>query len=177
MNAMTWTAPKVARTEPPTVTRERSSLESWLEYHRATLMLKCQGLTASQLTERAVEPSSLTLLGLVRHLAEVERSWFRRQFAGHSDLGYLYCTNDFPDGDFDLVDSSQAEADFAAYQQECDLAREAVRGRCLDDTFVHRSSGTRFDLRWIFVHMIEEYARHNGHADILREQIDGNTGY
>jgi hypothetical protein len=172
---VTWTAPQVPRTDPPEVAGERESLEGWLAYHRATLLIKCQGLTGDQLTERAVAPSSLSLLGLVRHMAEVERAWFRRRFGGQSELGYLFCSDEFPDGDFDFAESGAAKADFATFAAECDLAGQATAGRSLDETFVGRQ-GTEIDLRWVYAHMIEEYARHNGHADILREQIDGVTG-
>jgi hypothetical protein len=172
---VTWQAPEVQRTDPALVADERSSLEGWLDYHRGTLLYKCQGLTGEQLTRRAVAPSSLSLLGLVRHMAEVERGWFRRGFAAEPGVTDMYCSDEQPDGDFDLTDPGQAEADLAAFAQECALARAAVAGRSLEDTFVsHR--GKTFDLRWVYTHMIEEYARHNGHADILREQIDGVTG-
>ncbi len=173
---VTWTAPEVSRADPPTVAGEREALESWLDYHRATLLYKCQGLTGDQLARRAVQPSSLSLLGLVRHMAEVERWWFRRRFAGQRELGDLFCSEQHPDGDFDFAEGSGAEADFATFTAECALAREAATGRSLDDTFRHPRRGTIIDLRWVYVHMIEEYARHNGHADILREQIDGVTG-
>jgi hypothetical protein len=162
--------------DPPTVADERAALDSWLEYHRSTLLHKCQGLTGEQLARRAVPPSSLSLLGLVRHMAEVERAWFRRRVAGQAGLGYLYCSDEFPDGDFDLAETDGAEAGFAAFRQECDLARAAAAGRPLDGTFHHERYPATIDLRWVYVHMIEEYARHNGHADILREQIDGVTG-
>jgi uncharacterized damage-inducible protein DinB len=173
---MTWTAPEVSRTEPPTVAGERAALEGWLDYHRETLLFKCQGLTGEQLVKRAVAPSSLSLLGLVRHMAEVERSWFRRRFAGQAELGFLYCSDEAPDGDFDFAEASEAAADFATFTRECQLARQAAEGRSLDDTFWHSSREETIDLRWVYLHMIEEYARHNGHADILREQIDGVTG-
>jgi hypothetical protein len=157
------------------VAGERESLEGWLDFHRATLLFKCQGLTGDQLTGRGVAPSSLSLLGLVRHMAEVERWWFRRLFAGQDGLGDLFCSEEFPDGEFDLAEASGAEADFATFATECALARQATAGRSLDETFVGRH-GNEIDLRWVYVHMIEEYARHNGHADLLREQIDGVTG-
>ena len=173
---MTWNAPEVDRTDPPPVAGERESLDSWLDFHRATLLMKCQGLTGGQLARRAVPPSSLSLLGLVRHMAEVERAWFRRRFAGETGLGYLYVSDEFPDGDFDHADAAMAEAGLAAFTRECAQARAAAAGRSLDETFVHEHLGTTFDLRWVYVHMIEEYARHNGHADLLREQIDGATG-
>lgn len=157
------------------VAGERESLESWLDFHRATLLRKCQGLTAEQLTRRAAAPSSLSLLGLVRHMAEVERWWFRRLFGGQ-EIGDLFVTGEYPDGEFDLAESSGAEADFATFAAECELARKTAAGRSLDETFPHPRRGTPIDLRWVYTHMIEEYARHNGHADILREQIDGVTG-
>jgi Protein of unknown function (DUF664) len=172
---VTWTAPEITRADPPTVAGERASLESWLDYHRATLLYKCQGLTGDQLARRAVAPSSLSLLGLVRHMAEVERWWFRRRFAGQPGVDDLYCSEEHRDGDFDFAEAGNAEADFATFENECVLAREAAAGRSLDDTFQGYRQGS-FDLRWVYVHMIEEYARHNGHADILREQIDGVTG-
>ncbi len=173
---MTWTAPEVTRTSPPRVAGERESLDSWLDFHRSTLLVKCRGLTGEQLARRAVPPSSLSLLGLVRHMAEVERAWFRLRLAGEAGLDDLYCSDESPDGDFDLAEAASAEADLAVWARECELARAAAAGRSLDETFVHERYGSTIDLRWVHVHMIEEYARHNGHADILREQIDGATG-
>ena len=173
---MTWTAPAVERTQPPTISDERTSLQSWLDYHRMTLLSKCEGLTGEQLVLRPSAPSSLSLLGLVRHMAEVERWWFRRAFASNAELGDIYCTEEFPDGDFDLTDAAQAEADFATFDREVILADEAAADALLDDTFTHPTRQTLFDLRWVYTHMIEEYARHNGHADIMREQLDGRTG-
>jgi hypothetical protein len=173
---VTWQAPEVARTEPPLVADERTALAGWLDYHRATLLWKCAGLTGDQLVARPIQPSSLSLLGLVRHMAEVERGWFRRRFSGQSDLALIYSSDDFPDGDFDLTDPASAEADFATFAAEVAAADEAARGHSLDETFVHDRTGDTFDLRWIYIHMIEEYARHNGHADLIRELIDGVTG-
>ncbi|HEX9032534.1 MAG TPA: DinB family protein [Streptosporangiaceae bacterium] len=172
---MTWTAPIVERTEPFRPAGEREALQGWLDYHRATLLHKCTGLTGEQLVIRAVAPSTLSLLGLVRHMAEVERSWFRTRFAGQAELGYLYCSDEYLDGDFDLTDPARAAADIDTYRAECALADQAADGRPLEDTFT-LPRGEVLDLRWIYLHMIEEYARHNGHADILREQIDGVTG-
>ena len=173
---MTWTAPEVNRPEPPNVAGERPALQGWLDYHRATLLWKCTGLTGEQVVLRPVQSSSLSLLGLIRHMAEVERSWFRVRFAGQADLGALYCDDEFPDGDFDLTDAARAEQDFAAFAAESTAADQAAAGRSLDDTFRHPRTGYTLDLRWIYLHMIEEYARHNGHADLLRELIDGVTG-
>jgi hypothetical protein len=107
-------------------------------------------------------------------MAEVERAWFRRRFAGQ-ELPGVFCTEAFPDGDFDLVDAANAEADFATYAAECRLADAAATGRGLDEEFTS-ARGNTMNLRWIYIHMIEEYARHNGHADLIRERLDGVTG-
>jgi uncharacterized damage-inducible protein DinB len=172
---MTWTAPNVDRGDPSSINQERAALEDWLRYHRQTLLLKCAGLSAEQLKTPSVDPSKLTLLGLVRHMADVERSWFQRRFAGR-DIGLLYSSERDPDGDFDHVADADPEADFATYRGECEAADEVVVGHGLDETFIHPRTGTRFDLRWVYLHMIEEYARHNGHADLIRERIDGVVG-
>lgn len=171
----TWTAPHVERHEPDLVAGERRSLEQWLDFHRATLLMKCAGLTADQLKLRPVVPSRLSLLGLVRHMTEVEMWWFRMHGAGE-DLRFPYD----PDSvglDFEAIDSADAESNLAAFRAECEAARAAVAGRSLDDVVPSRRDPERVrDIRWIFVHMIEEYARHNGHADLIREAIDGVTG-
>ncbi|HZN74329.1 MAG TPA: DinB family protein [Micromonosporaceae bacterium] len=172
---MTWTAPDVTRAAKPYVADERTMLDAWLDFHRETLLFKCAGLTADQLKLRTTEPSPLSLLGLVRHMAEVERVWFRRRFAG-MDIGPLYDTEDNPDGDFHDVDGADAEADFATFGNEVELARQTVADRSLDECFRHPVRDLDISLRWIYVHMIEEYARHNGHADLIRERIDGVTG-
>lgn len=169
---MTWTAPKSDR-PVPTLGPERPALEAWLDYQRATLLHKCSGLTPEQLKVASVEPSTLTLLGLVRHMTEVERWWFQNfQGAGLPDV---YCSEESPDGDFDDIDDADPETDFAAFEAECAASRTAAAQRGLEDTFPHKRMGT-LDLRWIYIHMIEEYARHNGHADLIRERIDGVTG-
>lgn len=155
-------------------------MQGWLDYHRQTLRFKCAGLTGDQLVVRPVESSTLSLLGLVRHMTEVERGWFQYAFGGKTDLAAVYCSDEQPDGDFDLTDPATAEADFAAFTAECAAADDAARGHALDETFVHPPVGSRagqtLDLRWIYLHMVEEYARHNGHADLIRELIDGVTG-
>ena len=151
-------------------------LEGWLDWQRRTLLDKCAGLTADQLKTRAVEPSSLSLLGLVRHMADVERAWFRRRIAGE-EINFRFSNDSDADGDFDNVDTANAEEDFAAFATEVELARKAVDGRSLEDTFFHPRHQADLSVRWVYVHMIEEYARHNGHADLLRERIDGATGY
>lgn len=151
-------------------------LQAWLDLHRRTLLWKCSGLNAEQLKLRCVAPSALSLLGLVRHMTEVERSWFRMCAAGQS-VPYLYSFDDNLDGDFDDIADADAAADLAAFEAELPLADAAVADLPLDATFFHHRHTTReYNLRWIYVHMIEEYARHNGHADLLRERIDGMTG-
>jgi len=172
---MTWTAPEVDRSDPVLVADERAMLESWLEFHRATLLTKCAGLSAQQLRMRTVEPSSLSLLGLVRHMTEVERAWFRRRVDGE-DIGFVYAKDVDHDDDFNGVDHADAEADMAAYQAELDVVRGVAKQHSLEDTFVHPRVDGKMSVRWVYVHMIEEYARHNGHADLLRERIDGATG-
>jgi hypothetical protein len=166
---------EVTRTEPRTVAGERSMLEEWLDYHRATLRLKCAGLDDEQLRRRSCEPSSLSLLGLVRHLTDVERGWFLRGVAGRAaaQVPPLYFSDEDPDGDFDNVGSADPAAGFAAYEQAIAEARAATAGADLDATF---GTGKPHSVRWVYLHMIEEYARHNGHADLLRERIDGATG-
>ena len=172
---MPWTAPQITRQGVPYIAGERQMLETWLDFHRQTLLGKCSGLTADQLRERAAPPSKLSLLGLVRHMAEVERGWFRRRIAGEN-AGYLYSSEDDPDGEFDHVGTADAEQDIAAYLAEIELARQAAAGRELDETFFHSHRKAELSVRWVYVHMIEEYARHNGHADLLRERIAGATG-
>jgi uncharacterized damage-inducible protein DinB len=175
MREMPWTAPPVERHPAPWMGDEREMLAAWLDYHRQTLLWKCSGLSAEQLRQRAIEPSSLSLLGLVRHMAEVERAWFRRRVAGE-DLPYLYASETDPDGDFDHVETADAELDVATFQREVELARAAASTHQLNDTFIHPRHHARIQVRWVYLHMIEEYARHNGHADLLRQRIDGATG-
>jgi uncharacterized damage-inducible protein DinB len=175
---MPWTAPEVTRPTVPRVADERTMLKAWLDFHRQTLLMKCTGLSAEQLKRRSVAPSTLTLHGLVRHMAEVEREWFRIGFAGQA-ISTLYSTEAWPNADFDDLATADPATDFATFAEEIRLARAVTVGRSLDDTFVARRGsrqGMTISLRWIYVHMIEEYARHNGHADLLRECIDGVTG-
>jgi uncharacterized damage-inducible protein DinB len=172
---MSWIAPQVPREKTPYIAGERQMLEAWLDFHRQTLLTKCSGLTADQLRQRAAPPSNLSLLGLVRHMAEVERGWFRRRVAGE-DVEFLYSSEADPDGEFDHVDQADAAQDLETYQREIGLASAAVAGRELDETFFHTRRNAQMSVRWVYVHMVEEYARHNGHADLLRERIDGATG-
>jgi uncharacterized damage-inducible protein DinB len=162
------------RTEPPYTGDERATLVGFLDFHRDTLDMKCTGLSDQQLRQRAVPPSSLSLLGLVRHLTEVERGWFRQGVNGETAITPLYYSEEQPDGDFDNVDDADVEQAFAAWRAACQQSREIIAAHALDHTFTRR--GRWISLRWVLVHMIEEYARHNGHADFLRERIDGVTG-
>jgi uncharacterized damage-inducible protein DinB len=172
---MTWTAPEIHRTEPPYVADERTGLEAWLDYHRQTLLWKCQGLTHEQLATRSSEPSDMSLLGLVRHMTDVERWWFRTCLRSEKTDGPFGPTS-HPSADFDDVDSMPAELVWEAFTRECSAADAAADGLPLEQTFSHPRRGDQIELRWLYVHMIEEYARHNGHADLLRERIDGSTG-
>lgn len=151
-------------------------LESWLEWHRATLERKCEGLTGSQLRERSVPPSRLSLLGLVRHLAEVELSWFQRGVAAE-DVQYHWISDDGEDADFEFTDDADISEAFESWHASISRSHEIVDATpTLDCTFARRSDGEPIWLRWVLCHMIEEYARHNGHADLLRERIDGSVG-
>ncbi|MFD0274871.1 DinB family protein [Kitasatospora sp. NPDC127111] len=161
------------RTRTEQTADERATLASFLDFQRDTLAMKCAGLTTEQLRERVLEPSALSLLGLVRHLAEIERGWFRNTFGREAAPGIWR----HPDGgfaEFDVDDADPGEA-FAVWRGECDRARELVAAAESLDVLGHHGEEA-FSLRWILTHMIEEYARHNGHADLLREHLDGATG-
>src|SRR3954468_18123964 len=123
---MTWTAPAVDRGDFPPAADERESLETFLDFHRNTLLLKCSGLRAEQLASKPLPSTALSLLGLVRHLAEVEQWWFRRKFGQDGTLGDLYATDEPPDSDFDLAEADGAEADFLTYAREVELARRTA---------------------------------------------------
>ena len=169
-----WTAPPVRRTDVDHVAAERLALEQWLDHHRDILLGKCTGLTGEQLKLRAVPPSPLSLLGLVRHLADAERGWWRQCAAGE-EVPDLYYTEASPHADFDDLDSADAEADLETYRREIVAARQAASGKALVDVVRFPWGGPDRDIRWIYLHLIEEYARHNGHADLIRECIDGVT--
>jgi uncharacterized damage-inducible protein DinB len=120
-----------------------------------------------------VPPSGLSLLGLVRHMSDTERGWVRQVFRGEQ-VPDLYYRPDAPDADFTEADPAGAEEDFARYRAECRAVDAALEDAKLDDTFTHREMTT--SVRWMLQHLVEEYARHNGHADLLREVIDGSAG-
>jgi len=149
-----------------------------LDYHRATLLMKIVGVSDEDL-RRPMVPSGTTLLGMVKHLAFVERSWFQRTFLD-ADAPVPW-TKDDPDADFRIEPHETTGDIVALYKAECQKSRDIVAAASLDDVakkkkYPPSEPRTGFSLRWIVVHMIEETARHNGHADILREQIDGATG-
>ena len=167
------------RARPAQDAGEREMLTGWLEHHRGILIWKCENLTAEQLRRRAVPPSTLSLLGLVRHMAEVERGWFQQVFLGE-DVPDLYDRSADEDADFNDVDEADAAEAFSAFERECAASRQVLAQASSLDVLSRRPSertGQPFSLRWIATHMIEEYARHNGHADLLRECVDGSTGY
>jgi uncharacterized damage-inducible protein DinB len=175
---MIWTAPEITRVMKPLAEPagdERTLADGWLDLHRQTLLWKCGGLTAQQLKLRAVGSSGLSLLGLVRHMAEAERDWFQTRFAG-AEPGYLYCSADNMTAEFDVT-AADAKSDLATYAREVEAARQATLGRSLDETFTDPQRNTQMSLRFVYTVMIQEYARHNGHADLLRESIDGQTGH
>ncbi|SEG86975.1 Uncharacterized damage-inducible protein DinB (forms a four-helix bundle) [Nonomuraea solani] len=152
---------------------ERTVLNNWLEWHRGTIAVKCAGLSDEQLRERSAAPSTLSLLGLVRHLAHVERVWFRRVLNGE-DIPKLWDKDRHNDADFDEVGDASVKEAFSTWEEEVELARAISAAKPLDA--VGDRNGQDCSHRWILVHVIEEYARHNGHADLLRERIDGVTG-
>jgi uncharacterized damage-inducible protein DinB len=174
MNDMTWQAPEIERPGGSMVAPEAQLLRDLLDWHRATLLYKCAGLTGEQLALAPIAGSNLSLLGLVRHLSKVERTWFRIRLAG-DDLPMLYSTPERPDADFEDVVAERAEADYARLLDEQALARRAADGVPLDTTVGDRD-GELMSLRMVFNHMISEYARHNGHADLIRQSVDGVTG-
>ncbi len=152
---------------------DRPILEGMLAHQRATLLNICAGLTAEQLAQRPIPSTGLSLLGLVRHMAKVERIWFRKRVAG-KQIAHLHNFEARDDTDFNVIDPADAEDAVAQLQHESQLADTAVRD--LDLELVIDSHGKDMSLRMVYVHMIQEYARHNGHADLLREAIDGTTG-
>ena len=163
-----------ARVTPPFEADERATLLAFLDFQRATLALKCDGLTEDQLKERAVPPSRLSLLGIVRHMAEVERNWFRPVLGGEPMATIFAADMDWEAAFRDVATAEVAEA-FRVWHAECDHARKLVAAAPSLDVQGFRLRGW-VSLRWVLTHMIEEYARHNGHADLLRELLDGSTG-
>jgi hypothetical protein len=166
--------PAVTRPDPPFTGDERTMLPVWMDYQRSTLLWKCELLDGEALARRTVPPSPLSLLGIVRHMTLVEWSWFEEVFAGRPTPAPISTEHD-RDADWNDLDPARAMDDLASFQRQCEVSREIVARASSYDELAANSRDT-LCLRWIMVHMIEEYARHNGHADLLREQIDGAVG-
>lgn len=163
--------PEPLPTDPPLVASEREMLLSFLDFYRAVMIRKVEGLDYAGLRMSPVD-SGTCLGGLMKHLADVERSWFQERWAGRpTDPAWA---EDDPDAEFRVREEDTAESLIEAYRRECEIAREIVAGSSLDDTVV--SPHGEMSLRWLIVHMIEETARHAGHADLIREMIDGSVG-
>ena len=164
------------RIDPPFIASEREMLESWLDWHRITLLLKCEGLSDEDRKRRPVESSLMSLHGLVRRMADVEQGWFQRCLdRRHAEVKPHFSTKEHPDGDFEFAADGVWESDLKVWQDECDASRATASKYQLDDVGITRGE-QEVSLRWIYAHMIEEYARHNGHADLIREMIDGAVG-
>lgn len=160
---------------------ERDTLLAYLRGYRLTLEMKCEGLTPEQLATRSVPPSTLSLLGLVRHLAKVEHSWFQRALQGRLDEPRPFWSATEPDLDFDGLEATEAgvEEAFRAWKEQvtrADSYLDTLTDEAMGAVVTFNSDGETTSVRDILVHMVEEYARHVGHADLLRECIDGRTG-
>ena len=163
------------RIDPPLVGNERIMLRIFLDYHRTTLAMKCDGLTDEELRRQSMPPSSLSLLGLVRHMAEVERNWFRRVINGE-DIPLVWSEKGEFQVAYDASMATRAEA-FGAWQTEIDRSRRIEEAAESLDLVRHNERWDEdLSLRLVMLHLIHEYARHNGHADLLREGIDGTVG-
>jgi uncharacterized damage-inducible protein DinB len=164
----------IDRAMPAPQADERTTLEGWLDFYRATLVNKVDGLDDEQVRVPAVAPSPLTLLGLVQHMAEVERTWFRRALGGE-DVPRIYPDgSERDDGGFTLAPDAGIESARRTWDAEVARSREHCATRELDEVGTHQ--GLQVSLRWIYSHVIAEYARHAGHADLVRERLDGTTG-
>jgi len=160
------------REEPGFTADERTMLEGWLDFHRVTLLLKVEGLSPSQLLARPIQSSLLSLRGLVRHMADVEAWWFQQRLRGQTSWSQRPWDPEVRDAEF-LIESEEGfDDDLALWQREIAASREAASSVDLDRS----PAADGPTLRWVLTHMIEEYARHNGHADLLRELVDGAVG-
>jgi uncharacterized damage-inducible protein DinB len=169
-----WTAPAPEPVDGPTVGPDRPMLEGYLRWQRSVLLNVCAGLNGEQLARRPLATTSLSLLGIVRHLTKVERTWLRIRIAGE-DVTPFFDPALGKDHDFEATDPDRAADDVAAYVAEGRAADAAARDRPFDDTCT-LPGGEVLSLRMVYVHLIGEYGRHLGHADLLREAIDGVTG-
>ena len=161
---------------------ELDTLNGFLDQYRAVLIAKATGLTDEQARSHAVEPSNLSILGLLRHMAEVERHWFRRILLDESELPDFFATDGVAigtaDGDFEFPETAALSEGVEILQRAIAESRLAIEGKVPEDVSLatRAKTGEPVSLRWILVHMIEEYARHCGHADFLRERLDGKKG-
>lgn len=158
----------------PVAGAEKEVLAGFLDHYRAAILALCRGLSEEEL-RRSVVPSKTTLLGIVKHLAYVELGWFTENVANRP-VDYPYELDDDPDVDFGVTDDETAEEIFELYRSACDRSRAALEAASLDDMVENPSRSRDYNVRWVVVHMIEETARHAGHMDIIREQLDGQTG-
>src|SRR5690349_15694016 len=165
----------VERPDPPRIAGEREMLRVFLDFHRATLAMKCDGLSDDDLRRRSMPPSTLSLLGLVRHMAEVERTWFRRVIDSE-DVPFVWSAKgDFQEA-YDASAATRSEA-FDAWQAEVERSRRIeAEAESLDVTGHFARWGEDVSLRFVMLHLIHEYARHDGHADLIREGVDGVVG-
>jgi uncharacterized damage-inducible protein DinB len=157
---------------------ELATIREYLSNYRLTLGMKCDALSPEQLATRSVPPSTLSLLGLVRHMARVEHNWFWRTLQGHHDTPRLFWSQEDHDLDFNgaVADPAVVEEAFAVWKAQIAAADQWVDGLTDLDAVVSTPRGEEASVRDILIHMVEEYARHCGHADLLRECIDGRTG-
>lgn len=162
------------RRRPVYLTDERALLEAWLEFHRATLLVKCDGLTADQLRERPLDTSPMSLHGLLRHLTETERNWFSRILPDCPEIPPIWSTAESERVSMVVPPGAVWDEDLATWRDECETSRAVAASFSLDHAGKWREKDVT--LRSIYHHMIQEYARHNGHADLFREMIDGVVG-
>ncbi len=162
------------RVDQPKDGNERSILLGWLAFHRNAMEAKCNGLSAEQLVERAIPPSTLCLLGLVRHLTEMERAYLVWALGPDVPLQWVWgdYTDDGPAWDFE-ADASMVAESMAAWAREMQAGDHLIAGYQSTD---QHGPGNGHTLRWNLMKLIQEYARHNGHADLIRERLDGQVG-
>jgi uncharacterized damage-inducible protein DinB len=172
---VSWTAAEYVLPDEPFTGVERPMLDGYIDRYRASFLNRCSGLTAGQLAERPVPPSNLSLIGIARHLTDVELHYFRRRWGGQEIASY-YASEDRPDADFEDASPATAERDLQRLVAEQEAARQAVAGVPLEEIFVNPRWG-QMSLRWALIHMIGEYAGHTGQADLIRERIDGKAGW
>jgi uncharacterized damage-inducible protein DinB len=163
------------RVDPQWAASELETQHEFLDYQRASLLMKVRGLDDEQARRRSCPPSTLNLLGLVRHMAKVERIWFQECFAGRGDLPRLYSTREDPDRDLHPSASDSLEEAIATLEAEIVVSKQLSIDAPADQLSAAARTDGHPNLRWILAHMIEEYARHLGHADLLRQAVDGNV--